>query len=144
MKYLLTITLYLFFSTSYANNELVDPDSINPSMPVVSYLISESNLEIMAYRLGSPSKLKVKLCQQCSEKIYILDPDAELRLLKQPLATTKLTEALLKKDHPKLRLAINRSKGMIIYLHLGVNEYDEFVPNLTPKVSKNNPTGVIN
>lgn len=143
MKYLLTITLYLFFSTSHADSSLVDPDSIDPSMPVVSYLVPESNLEITAYHLDSPSKLKVKLCRTCLEKTYLLDPKAELKLLGEPLDKAILTETLLKKEFPLLRLIVNRSKGMIIYLDIGVNRGDEFWPTSTSN-NKHRTLGVIN
>ena len=128
MKYLLAITLYLLFSTSYANESLVDPDSIDSSMPIVSYIISKDNLKIVGYRLSSPSKLQVKLCKKCEEKVYELDISADLRLLNKSLDKTALAEVLLRKEHPLLRLAVNRKKGMIIYLHIGVNKEDEFIP----------------
>jgi len=137
MKYLLTITLYFFFSASHADSSLVDPDSLDSSMPVVSYLIPASNLKIAAYQSGSPSKLQVKLCKICIRKIYQLSPEAELNIMGQPLEKTKLTEILLGKKVSQLRLAVNRSKGMIIYLYLGASPNDEF--SSTPMPIINNP-----
>lgn len=133
MKYLLAITLSLLFSTSYANESLVDPESISSSMPVVEYLVPADNLKITGYRLGSPSKLQVKLCKRCSEKVYELDTSAKLILFNMPLDKTALAEALLKKEHPLLRLVVNRRKGMITYLHIGVNKQDEFISTIPPK-----------
>jgi len=127
MKYLLAITLSLLFSTSYANESLVDPESISSSMPVVEYLVPADNLKITGYRLGSPSKFQVKLCKRCLEKVYELDTSAELILFNMPLDKTVLAEVLLKKEHQLLRLVVNRRKGMITYLHIGVNKQDEFI-----------------
>tara|TARA_B100001063_G_scaffold169791_1_gene158940 strand:- start:3754 stop:4173 length:420 start_codon:yes stop_codon:yes gene_type:complete len=128
MKYLFAITLYLLFSTSYANDALVDPDSISSSMPVVEYIVPADNLKITEYRLGSPSHLQVKLCKRCKEKAYELEISADLRLLDRHLDKTKLAEVLLSKQHPLLRLVINRKKGMITHLHVGVDKNIEFVP----------------
>ena len=140
MKYLLTITLYLFLSTSYADSSLVDPDSFDSSMNVVTYQISAKNLKITAYHLGSPSKLKVKLCRDCLEKTYQLDPEAELKMFGEPLNKTKLTETLLRKKFSHLHLAINRSKGMITYLYFGVSPYAEFTR--TPMLDINRPNSI--
>ena len=133
MKYLLAITLSLLFSTSYANESLVDPESISSSMPVVEYLVPADNLKITGYGLGSPSKFQVKLCKRCLEKVYELDTSAKLILFNMPLDKTALAEALLKKEHPLLRLVVNRRKGMITYLHIGVNKQDEFISTIPPK-----------
>lgn len=132
-KLLITLcfTLLSFNHSSYA---LVDPDSLDSSMNTVSYLIAPENLKIIAYHLGSPSKLKVKLCRACLEKTYLLDPKAELKIFRQPLEKGKLTEFLLKKQFP-LRLTINRSKGMIIYLHIGASPNDELPPPLITEIS---------
>lgn len=142
MKYLLAITMYLLFSTSHANNSLVDPDSIDSGMKVVSYLIPENNLKVTGYERGSPSKLKVKLCNICLKKTYKLSPTAELRLLNEPLNKEDLTEALLRKKHPLLRLVIDRNKGIVIYLHIGVNKDDEFVPTIL-NTNKHSTSGAI-
>lgn len=143
MKLLLITLGSILLSFNHSSYALVDPDSINPSMPVVTYLIPASNLKIAAYRLGSPSKLTVKLCNQCLEKTYDLAPSAKFRLLQQPLDRTKLTEVLLKNQHPMLRLAVHRSKGMITFLHIGVRDNEEFVPTLTPATNKGSTVGVI-
>lgn len=133
MKYLFAITLYLLFSTSYASDALIDPDSIDSSMAIVEYIVPTDNLKITGYRLGSPSKLQVKLCKRCEKKIYELDRSAELVLLNQTLDKAALAEVLLRKEHPLLRLVINRRKGMITYLHIGVDKEDEFIPTKTLK-----------
>jgi hypothetical protein len=103
MKLLLTTFCIVLLSFNHSSYALVDPDSVNASMPVMTYLIPANNLKIVAYRLGSPSKLKVKLCRECLEKTYDLSPSAEFRLLEQPLDKTKLTEVILRKEHPILR-----------------------------------------
>jgi hypothetical protein len=135
----LCIALLSFNNSSFA---LVDPDSLDPSMSVVSYLISSENLEITAYHLGSPSKLTVKLCKICNAKTYLLDPRAKFKIFNQPLNKTKLTEILLKKEFTQLRLAINRSKGMITYLYIGASPNDEL--SLAPFLNANNPSHATN
>jgi hypothetical protein len=136
MKLLLTTFCIVLLSFNHSSYALVDPDSVNASMPVMTYLIPANNLKIVAYRLGSPSKLKVKLCRECLEKTYDLSPSAEFRLLEQPLDKTKLTEVILRKEHPILRLAVHRGKGMIIFLHIGVRDSEEFVPVLPIEINK--------
>jgi hypothetical protein len=143
MKLLLIILGSILLSFNHSSYALVDPDSINPSMPVVTYLIPANNLKIAAYRLGSPSKLTVKLCSQCSEKTYDLAPTAKFRLLQQHLEKEKLTEVLLRNEHPMLRLAVHRNKGMITFLHIGVMEHEEFVPILAPATNKDSTEGAI-
>jgi hypothetical protein len=138
MKLLLSTLCIALLSFAHSSYALVDPDSLDPSMPVVSYLIPAENLQIVAYRLGSPSKLKVKLCRECFEKTYDLSPSAEFRLLNQRLDKTKLTEVLLKRELSQIRLAVNRRKGVITYLFIGASPNDEF--SSTPFLKLNNPT----
>ncbi|MBQ0729193.1 MAG: hypothetical protein KBT75_00760 [Oleispira antarctica] len=136
MKYLLTITLYFFFSASHADSSLVDPDSLDSSMPVVSYLIPASNLKIAAYYLGAPSKLSVKLCSKCIEKTYLLDPKAELKRSRILLKRDILTKTILNKKFQEVRLVVDRRIGSITSLHIGASPYDEM-----PEMFKTNPLG---
>lgn len=136
MKLLLSAFFIALLSFNNSSFALVDPDSLDPSMVVVSYLISSENIKITAYHQGSPSKLSVKLCKNCIVKTYLLDPKAEFKLFNQPLNKTKLTEILLKKGFTQLRLAINRSKGMITYLYIGASPNDEL--SLAPFLESNN------
>lgn len=140
---LLSMLFVALLSFNYSSYALVDPDSIDASMPVMSYLIPANNLKIEAYSLGSPSKLKVILCNECLEKTYTLAPSAKFRLLGLPLEKRKLTEVLLGKEHPMLRLAVNRSKGMITFLYIGVKDNEEFLPILTQETNSDDSVGAI-
>lgn len=136
MKLLLStlcIALLSFNNSSYA---LVDPDALDPNMPVVSYLVFTKNVKIASYKQGSPSHLKVILCDICLEKSYPLASDVTLELSSKPLKKLELTENLLKKNFEKVRLGIDRAKGEIIYLHLDASVDDEV------SLQKNNPAGV--
>ena len=125
MKPLLITLCFTLLSFNHASYALVDPDSLDPSMPVVSYLISADNIKITSYRQGSPSHLSVILCNNCKEKTYSLADSATLELFLQPLTKSELTINLLKKNFAQARLGIDRAKGEIIYLHLGANINDE-------------------
>lgn len=131
MNFFSTLFLSLFLSATYADSFLVDPDSLDPSMPSVDYLISSKNLAISKYHLNVPSLLKVKLCKKCLEKKYKLDNSAELRFEGKPLDKKELTETILKNTFSHLRLRVNRKKNMITYLYLGENPEKEFIPTLS-------------
>lgn len=125
MKILIT-TLYLtFLSLSYSAYALVDPDTQDPSMRVVSYLTSAENIEIKSYLQGTPSSLNVTLCKNCMVKTYTISPTATLEYLRQPLNKTELAGKLLQAKHPLIRLGINRSTQEIINLQIGANANDE-------------------
>lgn len=128
MKLLLSTLCFTLLSFNPASYALVDPDSLDPSMPVVSYLIPATDLNIAAYKHGLPSHLKVILCDVCLEKTYLLSSDAILESSRQPLDKSKLTASLLKKDFSQIRLGVDRVKSEIIYLHLGASADDESAP----------------
>ncbi|MBL4797901.1 MAG: hypothetical protein JKY50_10845 [Oleispira sp.] len=128
MKLLLTtlcVALLSFNNPSYA---LVDPDALDPSMSVVSYLIPAQAVKIASYKQGTPSHLKVILCNICAEKTYPISTTATLILFLKTLDKSELTANLLKKNFAEVRLAVDREKGEIIYLHLGASVDDELSP----------------
>lgn len=128
MKLLLITLCSTLLSFNHSSYALVNPDSLDPSMPIVSYLISTDNISITSYSKGSPSHFAVTLCNNCKEKTYSLAPSATLRTFRQPLDKSELTINLLKKKFSKVRLGIDREKSEIIYLHLGASADDEITP----------------
>ena len=128
MKLLLITLGSILLSFNHSSYAQLDPDHLDPSMPVVSYLISADNIKIASYRQGSPSHLSVILCNNCKEKTYALAPTATLESFNQPLKQSELTIKLLKKEFEKVRLGVDRAKGEIIYLRLGASVDDELSP----------------
>ncbi len=129
MKLLLTTFCIALLSFNHSSYALVDPDSLDPSMPVVSYLIPTHSVKIASYKQGAASHLSVMLCYNCQEKTYPLASSVILKSFRQPLDRSELTINLLKKNFDQVRLGINRMKGEIIYLHLGASINDELSPD---------------
>lgn len=125
MKILLSTICFAFLTLSYPAYSLIDPDSLDPSMPVVSYLISSDNIKIKSYRQGVPSHLTITLCNNCIEKTYSIATTATLKYLRKPIDKSDLALRLLQKKYPLVRLGINRSTQEITNLQIGASVYDE-------------------
>lgn len=125
MKKVLTTLCFALLAFSQHSYSLVDPDSLDPSMPVVSYLISSDNIKIKSYRQGVPSHLTVTLCNNCIEKTYSIATTATLKYLRKPIDKSDLALRLLQEKYPRVRLGINRSTQEITNLQIGASVYDE-------------------
>lgn len=128
MKKILTTLCFVLITFSSYSYSLVDPDSLNPSLPVVSYLIPSADMNIESYRQGTPSHLRLILCRNCMEKTYKISENAVLESSQNELKKGQLTVQLMKKEFAKVRVGIDRTKGEIVYLRLGASAYDE-LPN---------------
>jgi len=128
MKLLLTTLCAALLSFNNLSHALVDPDSLDPGMSVMSYLIPAQAVKIASYKQGTPSHLKVILCNICTEKTYLISASATFKLFIKTLDKSELTASLLKKNFAEVRLAVDREKGEIIYLHLGASANDELSP----------------
>lgn len=111
---------------SYADasaNSLVDPDSIDPEIEQVMYIIEPTDLKVHQYSNGIPSSFNVKLCNVCQTKTYAFAKDSSLLLNEISLEIDDLAISLIKKNFNKIQLGIDRSNGTISYLYLGgINE----------------------
>lgn len=125
MKKILNALCFTLLAMSQYSYSLVDPDSLDPSMPVVSYLIPAADMKIESYRQGKPSHLSLILCPNCIEKTYKISDNAVLELSRAPLKKDQLTIQLMKKEFSKIRVGIDRTKQEIIYLRLNASANDE-------------------
>lgn len=122
MRSLSIFLLLLISSSSFAQKTVlmeIDPDSIDPEMVRVAYIISIDDLNIQSYSNGIPSTLSLKLCNRCKIKTYKLAKSLPLLLNEKPLKADDLTAALLKKVVDEIELGIDRANGTISYLFLG-------------------------
>lgn len=122
MRSLSIFLLLLISSSSFAQKAVlmeIDPDSIDPEMVRVAYIISIDDLNIQSYSNGIPSALSLKLCNRCKIKTYKLAKSLPLLLNEKPLKADDLTAALLKKVVDEIELGIDRANGTISYLFLG-------------------------
>tara|TARA_B110001454_G_C12434644_1_gene315104 strand:+ start:25 stop:438 length:414 start_codon:yes stop_codon:yes gene_type:complete len=102
-----------------SNLDLIDPNSIDPEMTSVMYLISPDDIKTTAYKSGAPSNFNLKLCKACQIKPYSLKIDAELLLNEQPLTINDLAIQLIKKQFDVIQLGIDRTTNTITYIYLG-------------------------
>lgn len=141
MKKILTTLCFTLLALSQYSHALVDPDSLDSGLPVVSYLIPADNMKIESYAQGKPSHLRLVLCRNCMEKTYKISDSAVLELSRKPLKRSDLTIELMKKEFNKIRIGIDRTKGEIIYLRLGASAYDELPEGQA--IEEVNASGVI-
>lgn len=121
---LLSLLTFSFFSfAETATTQGIDPDSIDPEMTQVMYLIGPDDLRITSYQGGHPSSFELKLCDVCRLKTYKLKSGAALLLNEKPLEMKQLAISLMKKSFDVIQLGINRPANTITYLYLGgINE----------------------
>jgi hypothetical protein len=117
-----------FSSTADLDNEKVDPDNIDPTMPFVIYNIGPKDLSIASYRQGKPSHFTLLLCKRCKEKIYKLNPEAQLMLNQQAITKSDLAFIVMKKNFNYITLTINRSTSSIDFLTFDAVRKSEFEP----------------
>lgn len=128
MKKILTTLCFTLLALSHYSYALIDPDSLDPGLSVVSYLIPADNMKIESYTQGKPSHLRLVLCRNCIEKTYKISDSAVLELSRKPLQQDQLTIQIMKKEYAKVRVFIDRTKAQIISLHLDANSGDAEPP----------------
>lgn len=133
MKSLLSLfillSLALHSSMSFSADlgiEKVDPDNIDPTMPVVIYNILPNDLSIKSYRQGNPSHLNLLLCKRCLEKSYKINQEANLTYNQQSIELSDLALIVMKKEFNYISLTINRSTQSIDYLTFDTVQKTEF------------------
>lgn len=124
MKKVLISVCFTLLALSPYSYALVDPDSLDSGLSVVSYLISADDMKIESYSRGKPSHLRLILCRNCMEKTYKISDNAVLELSRKPLKQDQLTIQIMKKEYAKVRVFIDRTKAQIISLHLDANSGD--------------------
>ncbi|MGK0248109.1 MAG: hypothetical protein ACI910_000837 [Oleispira sp.] len=115
-----------FSSTADLDIKKVDPDNIDPTMAFVIYNIGPKDLSIASYRDGKPSHFTLLLCKRCKEKIYKLNPDAQLMLNQQAITKSDLALIVMKKNFNYITLTINRSTSSIDFLTFDAVRKAEF------------------
>jgi hypothetical protein len=131
MKTALLLLLSIFYcslSTAEINassNEKIDPDTVDPTIPSVVYHIKPKDFAIASYRQGKPSHFKLLLCRSCQEKVYPLNPGAELSFDGKTITQSELALIALKKDFNYISLAINRRSGFIDFLDFDIVKKSE-------------------
>ncbi|MFT6270887.1 MAG: hypothetical protein ACJAVV_003726 [Alphaproteobacteria bacterium] len=135
MKYFSLLFIFLslilhssvsFSSTADLSIEKVDPDNIDPTMPFVIYNLGPKDLSIESYRQGKPSHFTLLLCKKCKEKIYKLNPEAELMFNQQAINKSDLALIVMKKNFNYITITINRSTNSIDFLTFDAVRKSEF------------------
>lgn len=92
MRFFTTIILLLLSNLTLSQTQgEIDPDTVDPEMMNVMYLISKDDIRITSYRSGHPSEFELKLCARCQRKKYQLASEAELLINGNPLVLKDLT-----------------------------------------------------